>query len=131
MASIAVSTLADGTATTPCVAAGTNACGGIHELEDDIIVFVGSGDILNFVTLFATASTSPVPPDQDSVSALASADPLIFVDPNFPGASQYSIVLSPGVGNGLASTVPEPGTGVLLAVPVGFFFACRIRKQSS
>ena len=32
-------------------------------------------------------------------SARASADPFIFVDPSFPGASLYSITVSPGVAN--------------------------------
>jgi hypothetical protein len=46
-------------------------------------------------------------------TAFASADPLIYVDPSFEGAGEYSIVQSPGVGNGTASA-PEPGTLILI-----------------
>jgi hypothetical protein len=43
--------------------------------------------------------------------ANASADPFIFIDPNFINAANYSIIVSPGVGNGLPVTaVPEPAT---------------------
>ena len=48
-------------------------------------------------------------------SAFASADPLIFVDPSFPGASQLPILLSPGIANALPPTgVPEPSAWALL-----------------
>jgi len=47
-------------------------------------------------------------------SASAKADPFIFLDPSFPGADLYSIVVSPGVGN--AASVPEPGTAMLMAL---------------
>jgi hypothetical protein len=44
-----------------------------------------------------------------------SADPHLFVDPAFPNASEYSIVLSPGVGNAVP-TIPEPGTWALTLI---------------
>jgi hypothetical protein len=50
-----------------------------------------------------------------SGTASAFADPHIFVDPSFVGAGNYSIVVSPNVGNGLSS-VPEPATLALLGV---------------
>jgi PEP-CTERM motif len=58
--------------------------------------------------------------------ANASADPFIFVDPSFANAETFSIAVSPGVGNGLASPVPEPGTfgligGSALALLFGNF----------
>lgn len=37
-------------------------------------------------------------------------DPLIYIDPSFPDAAGYSIVLSSGVANAVPSAVPEPGT---------------------
>jgi hypothetical protein len=49
-----------------------------------------------------------------SGSGFASADPLIQVDPSFPGAADYSIVLSPGVANALA--IPEASTLALLGI---------------
>jgi hypothetical protein len=48
-------------------------------------------------------------------SADAVADPFIFVDPQFPGAGNYQVLVSPGVGNS-ASAVPEPSSFVLLAI---------------
>jgi hypothetical protein len=47
---------------------------------------------------------------EGSHSGFASADPLIVVDPTFANASQYSVILSPGVANG----VPEPEYSWLL-----------------
>jgi hypothetical protein len=49
--------------------------------------------------------------DLDSTS-FAMVDPKIFVDPSFPNASQYQIVLSSGVVNGLPT--PEPSAWALL-----------------
>ena len=46
-------------------------------------------------------------------TADASADPFIFVDPAFSGATNYQIVVSAGIGNS-ASTVPEPSSFVLV-----------------
>jgi len=46
-------------------------------------------------------------------TADASADPFIFVDPNFAGASNYSVLVSDGIGSG-PSPVPEPASLVLL-----------------
>jgi protein-L-isoaspartate O-methyltransferase len=66
-----------------------------------------SGDPNNELTLQVQASTG------DSLlatSASASADPFIFVDPSFPEAALYSIVVSPGIGNAEITAVPEPGT---------------------
>ncbi len=49
-------------------------------------------------------------------SASASADPFLFIDPDFAGAGNYSILLSPGVANAIGPSVPEPGTfGVMAA----------------
>ena len=81
-----------------------------------------SGELGNTLSLIASASTG------DSLrfeAASASADPLIFVDPSSPGASQYSIVVSPGVANALA-IVPEPHTSVLVAL--GGFIVWRCRR---
>jgi hypothetical protein len=48
--------------------------------------------------------------------ANAAVDPYIFIDPNFANASNYSIIVSPGVGNGLpVSALPEPATMALTA----------------
>jgi PEP-CTERM motif len=44
----------------------------------------------------------------------AYADPYIYVDPNDPNASLYSIVVSPGIGNVPLGSTPEPSSLVLL-----------------
>ena len=67
------------------------------------------GDFLNLtVEAFASGSSS-----QDEFAS-ALADPLIYIDPAFPNASLYSIVVSPGVGNAPLAPVPEPATLSLL-----------------
>ena len=84
-----------------------------------------SGDLGDTVNLEVSAGAG------DSLSpetASASADPLIFVDPAFPGADQYSIVLSPGVGN--AIPVPEPSTSVSLAMGL-LVVALRARRPKA
>jgi len=80
-----------------------------------------SGELGDTLSLIASSSTG------DSLnfeSASASADPLIFVDPSSPNVSQYSIVVSPGVGNALA-VVPEPRTVVLVALGGLILWRCR------
>jgi hypothetical protein len=53
-------------------------------------------------------------------------DPHLFVDPSFPDAAEYSILLSPNVGNAVP-TIPEPGTWVLMGV--GFVGLAGLRRR--
>jgi hypothetical protein len=57
---------------------------------------------------------------------MVSADPHLFVDPSFPDAAEYSILLSPNVGNAVA-TIPEPGAWVLMGV--GFVGLAGLRRR--
>jgi PEP-CTERM motif len=57
---------------------------------------------------------------------MVSADPHLFVDPSFPDATEYSILLSPNVGNAVP-TIPEPGTWVLMGV--GFVGLAGLRRR--
>jgi PEP-CTERM motif len=57
---------------------------------------------------------------------MVSADPHLFVDPSFPDAAEYSILLSPNVGNAVP-TIPEPGTWVLMGV--GFVGLAGLRRR--
>jgi len=86
---------------------------------------VRSGDSGNTLTLQIQASTG------DSLiaqSASASADPFIFIDPSFPAAALYSIVVSDGVGNADFAT-PEPGTLSLYLAATALFGIARRRKR--
>nr|WP_294521770.1 PEP-CTERM sorting domain-containing protein [uncultured Rhodopila sp.] len=44
----------------------------------------------------------------------SSADPTFTIDPGFADASEFSVILSDGVGNSLASDVPEPTASLAL-----------------
>lgn len=81
-----------------------------------------SGDTIQ-LEIEASAGDSPL-----AESASAFADPEIFIDPSFANAGLYSIVLSPGVGNGIAAA-PEPGTLPLLSLGGVVLFFARRRAQ--
>jgi hypothetical protein len=61
------------------------------------------------------------------------ADPYIYVDPSFPGAANYSIVVSAGVGNSPLSnaSTPEPASWLLVgfAPAVAVLFRRRRTRQ--
>jgi hypothetical protein len=57
----------------------------------------------------------------------ATADPMIFIDPTFPNANLYSIVVSPGVAN--AAAVPEPAGAELVTVGTLLLAASRRFKR--
>ncbi len=83
-------------------------------LSDTLTVPARSGAALDSVTLYVMAQAPATRISNESARAFA--DPYIFVDPTFPNADQYSILVSPGVGN--TPHVPEPGTLGLLLIPV-------------
>ena len=71
--------------------------------------------------------------DQAGQSATAFADPYIFIDPSFPNANLYSIVVSDGVNNSpfASAPAPEPASAALFALGVLFCAAARRRKRSN
>jgi hypothetical protein len=66
-------------------------------------------------------------------TATASVDPSIIIDPTFPDASEYSILVDPGLGNpgtGNTSPTPEPSAvGSLVIIFAGIAFA-RLKLNS-
>jgi len=68
-----------------------------------------SGDAANTLSLQVSASTGD---SLSAESASASADPFISIDPSFPTAALYSVLVSPGVGN----AVPEPTSAMLVSL---------------
>ena len=115
-AALTVTTSAVGTRTLIAVCTD-GTCGTTATLFSGTLnTLARSGDVDE---LFLQVQASVVGNSLHSESASASADPFIFVDPAFPTANLYSIVVSPGVGNAIASTVAEPG-GIWPMVAVGF-----------
>jgi hypothetical protein len=80
-----------------------------------------SSGVLEDVHLEIEASTNAV---LGAATSSASADPLIEINPSFANASDYSILLSPGVGNATNST-PEPGTLMLICCGGAFLLLAR------
>jgi hypothetical protein len=67
-------------------------------------------------------------------SISAWADPHIYIDPTFAGADQFTLLISDGVGNSIASPVPGPTVGagassfVLAALFLGWFVRRRAHQ---
>jgi hypothetical protein len=79
-----------------------------ESVSDTLTLTALSGSTLDSVTLYVQVQAPATLVSHEF--ARAYADPYIFVDPAFPNASLYSIVVSPGVGNGSPASVPEPAT---------------------
>ncbi|MBS1827555.1 MAG: hypothetical protein JST93_19725 [Acidobacteria bacterium] len=84
-------------------------------ISQTIDLQVRTGSTRDSITLYAQAQAFVT--RSTTETALAVADPHIYIDPSFPNAHLYSIILSPGVGNEPASSdVPEPATMSLVCV---------------
>jgi len=66
-------------------------------------------DTVYTVQVFASVGVS----DNFAGSTSAWADPHFFIDPNFADGGEFSLLISPGVGNSV-SAVPEPSTWAML-----------------
>lgn len=92
-------------------------------LSDSVNIEAKSGPNLNSVTLYALAQA--VVTGVSNESARAYADPYIYVDPAFPNAGLYGIVVSPGIGN---VPVPEPASPWLAGAALGGLGLVRNRR---
>jgi len=99
-------------------------------LSDVLSIPARSGSTLDSVTLYVMAQAPATRLSNESARAFA--DPYIYVDPTFPNATLYNVVVSPGVANVPVAQVPEP-TPIMLwlagAVPIAFRLLRR--RQSS
>jgi len=87
-----------------------------------------SGAMLDSVTLYALAQSPATRISHESARAFA--DPYIYIDPTFPNASLYSIVVSPGVGNTpTGAAVPEPATLWCVGSMVGVLGLIQRRRR--
>jgi hypothetical protein len=84
-------------------------CIGFQGFSGAVRTLAGSGSFDDFVALTVTASA--VATGSSSERALATADPFILIDPQFPDAGLYSVVVSAGISN--TAAIPEPGTQAL------------------
>jgi len=101
---------------------GTSATSFIGTLS----TFARSGAIGDFINLHVQSAASGTNrPFNEFASAFA--DPFIYIDPAFPNAALYSIVVSPGVGNAVAP-VPEPGVLYLIGTALGALVLLRRRR---
>jgi hypothetical protein len=76
------------------------------------------GDVIN-LDLFASATANMAFGGIFMADALV--DPIISIDPSFPNASDFTIVVSPGIDNTLSvnpASVPEPSSLSILMIPV-------------
>jgi hypothetical protein len=77
----------------------------------------------NEVQVELTASASAFGSFGEDGLASADADPYFYIDPTFPLASEFTLVISAGVGNSPLTGIPEPSTLAMLgAGALGFIF---------
>jgi hypothetical protein len=96
-------------------------------------VHSASGSTGDFVNLTVQAHAAAGFGTVDE-SAEAFADPYIFIDPSFPNASLYSIIVSPGVANSpdAPTSAPEPASGALCAaLLLGITLAVPARSRAT
>jgi hypothetical protein len=124
-AEIIVTTSVTGASETICTF-GCGAGTGDSSFSGVLSATAASGTI-DTVHLEIEAATQALPL-LGGITSSASADDFITIDPSAPGASNYSIVVSPGVGNAIPTAAPEPGSLSLGAIGMGAIVAARRRR---
>lgn len=89
------------------------------------------GSVLNVKLTAQTSANQRVGLTNYSATAHAFLDPVFYVPPNFPKASQYAFILSTGVGNGPVAQVPEPTTVIQLISGLLAVVGLRWKKSGS
>lgn len=79
----------------------------------------------NFIYTVLMTATADVSTTLGVQSATAYLDPIFFIDPTFPNADIYSILISPGIGNSLP--VPEPSEWMMFLIGLAILLL-RFRK---
>jgi hypothetical protein len=80
--------------------------------SETISLSVLSGSTQDSLTLYAEAQARLNQFAHEQ--AVATADPYIYIDPTFPNAHLYSVVVSPGIGNAPPPPIPEPAAFYLM-----------------
>lgn len=118
----------DGLVTGPQVCTYVTICGSlVTSFSGPAAVHAASGSSGDFVNLTVEAVAQAGFGTTDE-AASAFADPIIIVDPSFPNASLYSVIVSPGVDNG-AAAAPEPATLASVVMAIGGLVLLRRRTS--
>jgi hypothetical protein len=105
---------ADGTTEETICSSFCGANTGVESFSGVLQVDAVSGQIyINGVHLEAEAGGS-LGGTGDFDGGTATVDPYLYVDPSFPNASEYSILVSPGIGNAPPGGIPEPASWALM-----------------
>ncbi|MCC7122660.1 MAG: PEP-CTERM sorting domain-containing protein [Gammaproteobacteria bacterium] len=101
-------------------AAGTGGCtsSGTFTLRGQIRIGVPMS-----IDMYAFAHGQSLVGNLDNAGSAACIDPLITIDPDFADAANFTLYVSPGVGN----TVPLPASALLLGS--GVLALCKRRRR--
>jgi hypothetical protein len=106
-----------------CTVSG--GCGPVSEsITINTVSKVNSHDIIT-VTMDAGLTLG------SAKAAQALVDPYFQIDPSFPFANQFSISVSPGIGNTVPTSVPEPSAVILIMTGTTLLALVRRRRNSS
>jgi len=127
-ASFATFTSLDGLRSGPQVCTYVAICSSlVTSFSGTTSIRASSGSLGDFVNITVSAHAAGGFTGTVDESASAFIDPYIYVDPSFPNAALYSVIVSPGVTNALPGSAPEPATLPLLGCAIGTLSLLRRR----